>query len=404
MTGASRSRWSRRFIIASAVFFVCWRLGATVGITHRVEVILALFGFVSHVVFGMAYLLVPSYFGTTLSTDTIPPVHFVAATLGTVLLAFSAGSVGPTFVETLGALVWGSGVAAFVAALSWSVRNEVRRGETGTSSHRESYEWVDKYANRYLIIPFAYLAVGSYELLARTTILPGLTDGYFPRITHLIAAGFAVLLVFTLGVRLSPRFLGVPVSKKLAAVVLPAGAVGPVFVAAGLGGGPLFVAGAVSEAIAFVGFAALYLSVFSRSDRRRVGTESVLAGVIAGVVGVAIGLTMALWSVLEIPALPPGTLAAHRQLNLLGFLGLVIVGFTFLFYPPSAGRFRGASERTAQLIIAALLAGLVLSVLGRIAGMSLVSALGDGVALLGSLGYGYLLVRLLIEIGARRTP
>ncbi|WP_411966027.1 hypothetical protein [Haloferax sp. YSMS24] len=403
MTGTGRSRWSRWFVVLSVAFLVCWRLGALVGIPRRAEVILALFGFVFHVVFGMAYLLIPSYFGTVLSTDRIPLVHLVLAVSGTVLLVLSAFAVGPPSLGMLGALLWSGGVAAFVSALFWSIRDELRRGETGTASHRQAFEWVDRYANRFVPVAFFYLVVGSYELLARSTTLPGLTDGYFPRITHLLAAGFVVLLVFTLGVRLAPRFLGVPAPRALTAVVLPAGAVGPGLVAIGLSSGPVFVAGAVAEAVAFVGFAALYLVVFLQSDRRRIGSESVLAGVLSGVAGVTIGLTVALGPLVGLPPFSAAAVQAHLQLNLLGFLGLVVVGFALMFFPPTAGRFRGSNERTARLTIAVLVAGVVVSVVGQFTGGSVVATVGDGVVLIGTFGYGYLLTRLLVEIGARRA-
>ena len=403
MTGTGRSRWSRWFVVASVAFLVCWRLGTLVGIPRRAEVVLALFGFVFHVVFGMAYLLIPSYFGTILATDRIPLVHLVVSVSGTILLALTALSVGPSSLERLGALLWGGGVVAFVTALFWSIRDELRRGETGTGSHRAEYEWVDRYANRFVPVAFLYLVVGTYELLARSTTLPGLTDGYFPRVTHLLAAGFVVLLVFTLGVRLAPRFLGVPAPKPLTAVVLPAGAVGPALVAGGLSSGTVFVAGAVAEAVAFVGFAALYLVVYLQSDRRRIGSESVLAGVLSGVAGVTIGLSVALGPLFELSPFSAAALQAHRQLNLLGFLGLVVVGFTLLFFPPTAGRFRGANERTARLTIATLVAGVVVSVTGRFVGEGIVTTFGDGLVLVGTLGYGYLLTRLLVEIGARRA-
>ncbi|WP_416841338.1 hypothetical protein [Haloferax sp. DFSO52] len=387
----------------SVAFLLCWRFGTLVGVSRRAEVILALFGFVFHVIFGMAYLLVPSYFGTVLATDRLPVVHLGSSVSGTILLALSASAVGPPSVETVGALLWGCGVGVFIAALLWSVGDELRRGETGTSTHRAKFEWVDRYANRFIPVAFAYLAIGAYELVARSTALPGLTDGYFPRITHLLAAGFAALLVFTLGVRLAPRFLGVPAPKELTAVVLPAGALGPVLIAFGLSSGSVFVAGALAEATAFICFAALYLVVYFRSERRRVGAESILAGVGSGVAGVSIGLTVAAGPLFDSSPVPAGALSAHLQLNLLGFLGLVVVGFAFLFYPPTAGRFRGATARTARMAIAVLVVGLTISVVGRLAGWSVLSSFGDGVVLLGAIGYGYLLIRLLVEIGARQA-
>ncbi|WP_396613605.1 hypothetical protein ACH9L7_16860 (plasmid) [Haloferax sp. S1W] len=403
MTGAGRSRWSRRFIILSAAFLVVWRVGALVGIPRRAEVALALFGFVFHIVFGMAYLLVPSYFGTILATDRVPAIHLALSLVGTVLLAVEALLDVPPLVESLGAFLWFAGVAAFLAALLWSIRTPLLESETGTASHRADHRRVDRHANRVIPISFAYLTVGSYELLARVSPLLGLTDGYLPRVTHLLAAGFVVLLVFSLGVRLAPRFLGVPAPVIPTVVVLVAGSLGPGLIAYGLGGGPTLAAGAIAETVAFVGFAAVYLSIYRRSERRRVGSGAILVGAISGVSGITIGLTMAAGPLVGVHPFALGTITTHLHLNLLGFLGLVIVGFAVQFFPPTAGRFRGADERTARVVIGALAVGLVLSVGGHTLAVPTVVTLGNGVSLVGALGYGYVLTRLLVEIGSRRA-
>lgn len=111
-----------------------------------------------------------------------------------------------------------------MGALLWTIRGNLTGHDTGTGNDRAAFRRTDRYANAAIPAALAYLAVGSYEVLARVSALPGLTDGYFPRITHLLAAG-AALLVFALGVRLAPRFLDVPAPAPLVAVVLPAGAV-----------------------------------------------------------------------------------------------------------------------------------------------------------------------------------
>jgi hypothetical protein len=66
------------------------------------------------------------------------------------------------------------------------------------------------------------------------------------------------------------------------AVVLPAGAVGPLALVVGFRDGPLFRVGAALEADAVVGFAALYVTLVLRSPRSRVGHDGVLAGTFTG--------------------------------------------------------------------------------------------------------------------------
>jgi len=159
------------------------------------------------------------------------------------------------------------------------------------------------------------------------------------------------------------------------------------------------------------GFAAAYGLLYLRTDRDRVGFHGPLVGVVAGLVAVALGLHFAFGS-------PAGSLiSAHYRLNLLGFLGLTIVGVTYQFYPPTVGRFPGAGDRLALLTIALFAGGLVLELGGALAaevsGTSSGGAatlavgstnlatgavtLGHGLALVGALGYAYLVLGLFVQ-------
>jgi hypothetical protein len=349
-------------------------------------------------VFGMGYLLIPSYFERVLVAEWSPAIHLGLTGLGTGLLALASFRAVPPVIELVGASAWCLGVVLFLGTLLWTIRGNLTGRDTGTSSDRAAFRGADRYANTFIPVALAYLAIGSYEILARVSGFPGVTDGYFPRISHLIAAGFAALLVFALGVRLAPRFLGVAAPKSLVGIVLPAGALGPALIAFGLGNGVGFVIGALAEATAVLGFAALYVILFVQSDRRRIGLFGVLAGVVSGVVGVSLGLSFAFGSVTA------ALIYAHLQLNLLGFLGLVIVGFALQFFPPSSGRFRGASDRTALFVILVLTSGLFVTVVGSILTFPQVVTLGNAVTLVGTLGYGYLIVRLMVDIGKRQSP
>ncbi|WP_225935264.1 hypothetical protein [Halobaculum roseum] len=346
-------------------------------------------------VFGMGYLLIPSYFERVLDAKWPPAIQLGLTGIGTGLLAVASLPVGPPVIELVGATAWFLGVIVFLGTILWTIRDNVAGRETGTGAGMEELEWVDRYANPFMIVALGYVLVGSYELLAPGSPLPGITDGYVPRVSHLLAAGGATVLVFTLGVRIAPRFLGVPARKELVAVVLPAGALGPALLAYGLGGGPAFIAGAIAEATAMVGFTGVYGLLFARSDRRTVGLFGVLVGVICGIAGVSLGLSFAFGTVSS------ELITAHLQLNLLGFLGLCIIGFAMQFFPPTAGRFKGATETTVWLVIAALLGGLVFIVVGTLSEVTILATTGDVLALTGAVVYGYLVIRLMNAVGSR---
>lgn len=207
MTAAERiSRWARRFVFAGAGWLAIWQVAVLVGVSHRTEVILGLLGFVFGTVFGKGYSLIPSYFDRQLATTRLMPVHLLAACLAPALLAVGIETATP-MLRAVGATTWLVAVALFVGTIGATIRDNPLGSETGTgdaSGHREA---LDRTANRYLPVVFGYLLLGSYGLLAVETALPTVIDSYHPRTAHLLAAGSGLLLIFTVGFRVLPRFL-----------------------------------------------------------------------------------------------------------------------------------------------------------------------------------------------------
>ncbi|WP_436900753.1 hypothetical protein [Halovenus halobia] len=374
------SRWSRRFVLAGAGWLVIWQAGVVLGVSHRAAVVLGLFGFVFQTIFGKAYSLVPSYFDRSLVTTRLLPVHFLLGNLATALLAVGMQTATPAL-RRLGAMAWAVTICLFVGTLGLTIRTNLVGSETGTgdaSSHREP---LDRTANRFLPVVLGYVLVGSYGLLAADTALPTLLDGYPPRAAHLLAAGGGVLLLFTVGFRLLPRFFVATVDRRLALVVLTAGALGPAIIALSLPAGQLFAVGAVLQATAVTGYAVAIGVLFTRSERRRVGLYGVLLGAGAGVVGVGLGLLFA------VDGVTAPRIAAHARLNLLGLLGMTIVGVTYQFYPPGVSSVSLVDDRTAQLTLALLGGGLLIEVAGILSGMDLVTTLGRTVGTAGAVGH-----------------
>lgn len=392
MKSGNLGRWSRGFTVASVAFLVAWQVAALAGVPRSVEVALGVHGFVLHMVFGKAYTLVPSYFDRELAVPGAAAVHLPLSVLGAAGLA--AAPLTDVPVGVAGSVAWTGGVAVFLFAILWTVRGNLGGTETGTSDVNRHRRRVDRLANAAVPVVLAYLAVGAYETLAGSTGLPPLVGGG-PRTAHLLAAGTGALLVFAVGFRLLPRFLAADPPTALVAVVLPAGAVGPLLLATDFWGGRWFRAGAVLQAVAVVGFAAAFVVLFVRSDRRRVGVYAVLLGVLAGVSAVALGLTFAFG---EVGAWAP---TAHFRLNVLGFLGLTIVGVAYQFYPPAVGTFPGAGDRTALASIGLLGGGLAVQVVGM-AWRPWLATAGEVLTLAGALAYGTLLVGLFYQRYRRR--
>ncbi|WP_435176152.1 hypothetical protein [Halorussus sp. AFM4] len=401
MSAGAVTRWARRFVAASALFLVAWQvaaLAATVsgigsagGVPRQTRVALAVHGFVLHAVFGKAYSLVPSYFDRTLAVERAPAVQFPLTAVGAVGLAAGPLPGVPDLAGPAGAVLWAAGAAVFVAALAWTVRDNPTGRETGTSDANAERRPVDRVANAFVPVVLAYLLAGAYATAAPHLGLPGFASLGFARTAHLLAAGTAALLVFAVGFRLFPRFLVASPPRALVGVVLPAGAVGPALLASHLYGGAWFRAGAALEALAVLGFGAAYAVLFGRSERRRVGFYAVLVGVAAGALGVLVGLHFAF----------SGTgfelVEAHFRLNVLGFLGLTVVGATYQFYPPTVGTFPGASDRTALVSAALVGVGLLGELGGALAAADGAVVAGRASALVGAGLFAWLVLGVFAE-------
>lgn len=385
----SASRGSRWFVSVGVASLVAFQAAAVAGVGRTTLAVLGVHGFVVHVLLGKAQALVPTYFDRDLAAPWIARAALPLTALGAAATAGWLATGAP--VLAYGAVAWAVGVAVVVAVLLASLRGNLAGRETGTGEHNAHRRRVDRAANAAMPVALAYLAVGAYQTAAAALgpgavpALPALAGG-LPVAVHLLAAGGALLALYAVGFRLFPRFLVATPPWPLVAVVLPAGALAPALLAADFYGDALFHAGAALEAVAVVGFGVAYTVLYARSDRSRVGLRAVLAAVASGAAGVALGVGFALGPLAPTPA----HVLAHLRLNVLGLLGLAIVGALYQFYPPSVGRLPGCGDRLALASIAALAGGLWVEAAGRLAGERLAATGGTVLGLAGGLAVAYL--------------
>lgn len=380
------SKWARRYVLVSAFALVCWQIGVLLDVPQRTELVLGVFGFVLHMIFGKAYALVPSYFDSELAFPWAPKTQFPLVVVGTTSLVVASLGVTPVRLATGGAILWSLGVVVFVGTLLSTIGRSLLNGETGTGEHNAERRPVDRLANTFVPVAFLYLLVGSYETVALSGPLPTVFVGSPAQASHLLAAGTAAMLVFALGFRLLPRFLVVYPPVWAARIVLPTAAAGPIFIAVGINIPRFLLVGAVLEAVAVCLFAIVFVWMLVRSDRQRIGFYGVLGGVTSGVGGVLLGLSFAFHGVSG----PLSTL--HFRLNVLGFLGLTIIGLAYQFYPPSVGDFPGSTDRTALLSILGIGLGLVFYAAAVVVGFNELTTIGSLLTLVGSVLYAYLIV------------
>jgi len=387
VAGGAVGRWTRYFAAASAVGTIALQAALLTGASVRAVAVVGLFGAVLPMVFGMAYLLVPSYVGRTLSARWLPGVHFVASCAGAVILASDALVGLDGAIAALGGAAWSLGVAVFVGTILRTavpaLRAESRPNPTAGGQPSSS----TGLATAAIPVAVGYLLAGTVALLSTVTPLPALLGAGLPAVVHYYGVGFATVLVFALGVRLLAGFFRVAPPGWFARTVLLAGAVAPGLLAPSLWRPPWFRVGAALEAVAMLGYLALVAVVAVRTDRRRVGLYGVALGAAGGAATVAVALGLVAGVDMGRPV------AVHAALALDAFLLTTIVGYAYQFFPVTGGQFTGATRRTALAAMLLFAGGAGTHALGVALSHGPAETAGAALALLGAVGYAYLTTR-----------
>ncbi|MFB6091275.1 MAG: hypothetical protein ABEJ97_09480 [Halobellus sp.] len=380
--------WTRYFTVASAVSLVGTEALILFGGDRILVATVALFGFVCPMIFGMAYLLIPSFVGRTLADYRLPGVHFVLAYAG--VAGLIAGRVtGIRSIARVGAGAWSLGVAFFVGVLGWTVLPALRDRLEVVTRSADRPQRSTRLATAVIPVAIGYLVVGTIGLLGWAGVGP-VPAVSFPAVVHSYGAGLGALLIFSLGARLMPGFFHVTPPRAGTWIVLLPGAVGPGLLASSLWAGVTFRIGAVLQTTAMIGYAGLVGYVFRRTERRWPGRYGILLGAVAGVVAVAINVPAAFGIV------APGQLYAHATTVITGFFALTIVGYAVQFFAVTSGQFPGATPRAVIGTMLVLAVGTLVQVGGLLGGRALYFRGGAVLALCGAATYAYLIGRRLL--------
>ncbi len=389
-TGSTGLRtWTQRFTVASVGSFV-GSLLAFLGGADEVAVLISVFGFVCPMVFGMAYLLLPSYVGETLVDQRLAGIHFGLAYVGVTLLVADQFVTAGILLRPLGVTLWTTGVLIFVGSLLATVGPTAVSTVAGTLGESGRSQRTTRLATAMIPVAVGYLVVGTVAFFV-TDVSRGIGTVTVAQVTHYYLTGFATLLIYALGTRLLTAFFHVSLPRAVVWLVLMAGAIAPAFLGTFLWIDPWFRVGGVFATLAMLGYVGLVLLVVLKTNRRRVGISGIALGAIAGgtavvsVVPVAFGFGN------------PMSLAVHRTLILAGFFPLTIVGYAYLFFPITGGQFRGANPQTARATIGVLGAGVAVQSVGVALQYEPVRVIGILGSVIGAIGCGYLLGRRFVN-------
>lgn len=283
MSGGSTGlrRWTQRFTIASVGSFVVFLLAVLWEIDRQTAVLIGVFGFVCPMIFGMAYLLFPSYAGRTLVDRRLAGVHFVTAYIGVGLLVLARTVEGASALFRIGVLFWTFGVVVFVGALLVTVASLPLADPLKTLREAATPQRSPRLATAAIPIAIAYLLVGTIGLI--TTVEPiRIGSVTLSQVIHYYVIGFGALLVYALGARLLFGFFHVSLPRPIVGTVLVAGSLAPGLLGTSLWIDPWFQIGAALAAVAMLGYLGLVAFVARRTGRVRVGLSGIVLGAIAG--------------------------------------------------------------------------------------------------------------------------
>lgn len=386
VTDAGVGQWTRYFAVASALSMVLLQVSRLLGATVYTRALIGLLGAVLPMIFGMAYLLLPSYAGRTLAIPSVPVIHLVVAYVGTGILVVDSVFGVADSVLALGVGFWSFGVVLFIGTLTYTVGPTLVSNPTVVTRSSDRPQRSTRLGTAMIPVALGYLLVGTYTLVSTTYNLPAVFGVGLPAVVHYYGVGAATLLIFALGIRLLTGFFHVAPPRYVSWVVLITGGLGPALLVPNLWTDPWFTVGAAFLVIAIVGYGTLLAIVGYKTTRYRVGLTGIGLGAVSGVLGVSVAGLLAAGQV-DTTVIP-----LHTTLVLDGFLLLTIIGYAYQFFPVTTGRFRGASSRTAVGTVLLLGAGIGFEVIGTVASVESVIVVGMALTLSGTSGYAYLLI------------
>lgn len=357
------------------------------GATVYTRAIIGLFGAVLPMIFGMAYLLLPSYAGQTLATPSAPGFHFVFAYVGAAILVVDTAVGVVDWILAVGVGLWCLSVLLFVGSLAYTVLPAIAADPTVISRTDGRPQRSTRLATALIPVAIGYLLVGTLALASTTTVLPAVVGYGLPTVVHYYGTGLATLLIFALGVRLLTGFFHVTPPRYVSWSVLVSGGLSPALLASNLWQSPWFEIGASLLVVAMAGYGVLVGFVVFHTTRYRTGLVGIGLGAVCGIGGVFAAI---LGLVGRLDVFP---IHLHTTLVLDGFLLLTIIGYAYQFFPVTTGQFRGASRRTALATMLVLTVGVGIDILGSILSIAPLQSVGAGFGFVATSGYAYLLVR-----------
>lgn len=226
----------------------------------------------------------------------------------------------PNVIPAVAGTIWGAGLVIHVGIVLVTVRRP-RRGSATADGDRTLQRWLG-----------GIDAVALLYAVAAAVLVPLAWAGPVPRpvAVHVLLLGFVTLTIVGVVGHVLPRFTHVPLPKRAFLPALGPVAVGPALVAVELAWAPeLLFIGAAVVAVGLAPFGVAVLWMLAKAKRWRAPLAAVAAGVSFLLIGVGLGVLFA------VDPTRRGLTPLHGAINVLGFVGLFVLGFAAELYAPS---------------------------------------------------------------------
>lgn len=251
---------------------------------------------------------------------------------------------------------WVTGLGRQAFALTWSAGLLLHVGFLITSVTGEDVEIHLEQGWPARLSGAGAIAYGAATALTAPLAAPGLVHPLAS--LHLLVAGFVATTIVAVVIEVLPRFTGQALPRAVAGPLAAAAVAGPGLLAVGIDGSRTWLeVGASVEGLALAGLGVALVHAVIASERERTSF------LLYGAAGLAVATGATLGAGVAFGEVSPAWLPVHGVVNLLGFVGLIVVGAVIDLYAPALRSGAEALNRHNAAVTGLTIGGLVVFLL-----------------------------------------
>ena len=347
------NKHTKRFIISSLIYFLAGcSLGViSVAVPEMVAIFrpahahLNLLGWVSMMIIGVSYFVIPVFIGKNPYSEKALTLHLITANIGIIGMVFCFISMNYALLPLFALIEAFSAFLFLFNIISTAIKGEAVKEIPASWEFLtgKADKEVDRWASYFTQAATLYFVIGCS--LGAYMTLSSSGWAYLKVHFHINLLGWVTMMIYGVAYHIFPRFSGIDVRNKgLVKINFVVANVGLLLMIGALVAEGSLPAGAAQALIGFSGLvegAAGLMFVYNilssvlpaAETMGKVSVRFVLASLTYLVFGVILGLSMAF-----IPGLTEKIMPVHAHLNVLGWITMMIYGVGYYLIPRFSGR------------------------------------------------------------------